>query len=386
MGAFRDFWLGTPQQPVNEIEVRVDQQGEPSPGILPPARILNENVQPREAIKVGTVYRSVSIISTMVSQMHLDVYRDGKKIKTPALIANPIEGESQCSFVQQCVWSLALWGNAYVRLYGTPVSSVEVLDPDAVVVDRDESGRARYWINGKVVDRKKICHMRLDRLPGALLGHGPLQGAVGELRAAIRLDKFMQTWFNTEGIPKGVITTSQQLNPEASRKFIEAWEAFVNEHKNIIMPLGMKYEQLAAKPIELQFQDVAEANVRNIARIFGIPAANLLSSLEGSSMTYTNYIESNLQFMQNTLSRYMNEIEHCLSELLPRSQYVKFNEDELLRMSPEKVWAIKKVQAEVGYYSGEEQREQEGLPPLKKVVDRDPADAPAEKLEGGKTE
>lgn len=360
MGTMKDFWLGKPEP----MQVRVDENGEPSAAILPPARASFINVQPREAMKIGTIYRSVSILSTTISQMELEVFRNGKKLKTPALIANPIDSESQASFVQQIVHSLALWGNAYVRVYGEPVSSVEVLDPDMVTVGRSEEGKVIYFVNGKLVNSKSIRHLKFERMPGADLGHGPLSGAAGELKAAVRLNEFMQTWFNVDTVPRGVIKMTEKLNAEQSKKLAEAWDAFINEHKNIVLPQGVSYEQLANKPMELQYQEVAEANVRNIARVFGIPAAALLTALEGTSMTYTNYVESNLQFMQQTLTRYMQEIEDMLSGLLPTNQKVQFNENQLFRMAPEKEWAIKKMMSDVGYYSGAEQREQEGLPAL----------------------
>lgn len=377
----------------SEIETRATPEGDPSPSILPPARSNVNIVYPKEAARIGTVYRSVNIISTMISQMDLKVYRDGKEIKAPYVIQNPIDGESQSSFVQQVVWSLALWGNCYVRLYGSPATSVEVLDPDTVTVTKDsDTGKTRYWIGSKEIAADKIRHLKFERMPGALYGTGPLSGAVGELQAALLLDKFQQTWFDTTGIPTGLLSTPSALNPTQSAAFVTAWNDFLdNNQKTAILPGGMKYETISAKPMELQYVEVAEANIRNIARIFGIPAANLLSAIEGTSMTYTNYVESNLQFMQNTLSRYMNEIEAFLSSLLPRSQRVQFDESQLLRMAPEKDWAIKKVQYDVGYYDGAEQRKNEGLPALEKkelpkpVVDENPEKANLKKdnLENG---
>lgn len=361
---WNNFWYGEQAQP-KTVEVRVDEEGNPSPAILPPSRSL-VGIGPKEAYKIGTVYRSINIISTMISQMDLVVYRNDKLVNTPLLIKNPIESETQRSFVQQVIWSLALWGNAYIRTFGDPVSSVEVLDPDAVTVTKDpDTGVTLIYVNGK--QAKNIKHLKFETMPGAAYGHGPLSGCEGELKAAYLLDKFQQTWFNTDGIPTGVLTTQATLNPETSKKLVEAWNQFLADNrKTAILPSGMSYESLAAKPIEVQYIEVAEANIRNIARIFGIPAMNLLATIEGSSMTYTNYIEANIQFLQNTLSNYMNAIEDFLSDLLPRSSKVKFNEEQLLRMAPEKLWAVRKVQADVGYFSGEELRKEEGKPALPK--------------------
>lgn len=369
---FKEFWLGKPEPITREnvspqVEERADSNGNPSPAILPPSRTAF-GIGPREAARIGSVYRCVNIISTMISQMPLEVFRDEKKLKTPYLIQNPVEGESQAAFVQEVVWSLALWGNCFVRLYGDPVSSVEVLAPDSVTVTK-ENGKVRYYLGPKEVPADRIRHLKFERMPGELLGHGPLTGCAGELKAAYLLDQFQRTWFDTTGIPKGVLTMpgGSTTNASKSADLVTSWNEFIKGNAGtVILPGGMTYEAIAAKPIEVQYVEVAEANIRNIARIFGIPAANLLSAIEGTSMTYTNQIESNIQFLQNTLSRYMIEIENFLSTLLPRGQRVEFNEEELLRLAPEKLWGVRKVQYEVGYYDGAEQRKEEGKPPLPK--------------------
>lgn len=373
MGFKEFFGFGTYEQfiPVHrdsEEETEVRSSGV---GFIAPSRVAT-GIGPKEAIRIGTVYRCVNIISTMISQMDVKVYRGTKAMAyTPSIIKEPIEGESFSSFVQQTVTSLALWGNAYVRLYGDvdKPSYVRVLDPDDVVCAEDEiTGKVTYWVKGKQVASNRIKHLKLDRLPGELMGHGPLTGSSGVLKSAALLDEFQRTWFDTTGLPKGVLSTDMTLNEQQSADLTEAWNSFVKEHNGtMVLPKGINYVPMTIKPVEAQYLDVAGSNVRDIARIFGVPAANLLSAIDGTSMTYTNYIESNQMFIQNTLSRYIIELEDFLSSLLPRGQRVDFVEESLLKHTPEKLWAMKKIQFDVGYYSGAEQREEEGKEPLPPV-------------------
>lgn len=359
-----------------EQVVRIEQPDSPAtqmrhhvPAYLPVSRTAT-GLGPKEVVRIGTVYRCVNIISTMVSQMDVKVMRGKKEMSyVPMIVREPIEGESFSSFVQQTVMSLALWGNAYIRLVGSDPerpTSVKVLDPDSVVCSEDEiTGKVIYWYKGKVVPSNRIKHLKLDRMPGQLLGHGPLTGASGVIKAAYLLDEFQRTWFDTTGSPKGIINTESQLTQEQSGDLAEAWSNFIEtNHGVIVMPKGVGFEPITIKPAEAQYLDVVSQNIRDIARIFGIPASNLLSSIDGTSMTYTNYVESNIMFLQNTLSRYIKEIEDFMSSLLPRGQQVNFDEESLLRLAPEKLWAMKKIQYDVGYYSGAEQREEEGKEPL----------------------
>lgn len=361
----------------NEVVIPVNQEvmearAHVAPAYLPTSRALT-GIGPKEVVRIGTVYRCVNIISTMVSQMDVKVYR-GKKEMTyvPMIIREPIEGESFSSFIQQVVTSLALWGNAYIRLVGEDPdkpTSVKVLDPDDVVCTEDDiTGKVTYWVKGKVVPSKRIKHLKLDRMPGELLGHGPLTGAAGVIKAAYLLDEFQRTWFDSTGSPKGIISTENHLTPEQTDGLAEAWSEFIREHDGImVLPKGVSYNPTVIKPAEAQFLDVVSQNIRDIARIFGIPASNLLSSIDGTSMTYTNYVESNIMFLQNTLSRYIIEIEDFLSALLPRGQKVNLDEESLLRLAPDKLWQVRKLQFDVGYYAGSEQREEEGKAPLPPV-------------------
>lgn len=381
--AIRDwFGFGEPykrEEYVPVIQAAAHQEAEErafNPALLPPSR-TTISLTPKEVYKIGTVYRSINIISTMISQMELKVYRGEKVVKTiPAVVKSPIAGESQTSFIQQVIWSLALWGNCYIRLYGDPVSSVEVLDPELTFAWKDEKGVLRYRHGDKDIPANRIRHLKFERIPGEINGIGPLTGAKGEIEAAYLLDKFQKKWFDTTGVPKGLLKVPGAFNSAESATFIEAWNKFVSGHAgNVVLPQGMDYQTVNAKPVEVQYHDLAEANIRNIARIFGIPASNLLSAIDGTSMTYTNYIEANIQFMQNTLSRYMKEIEDFFDSILPGSARVRFNEEDLLRLSPEKLWTVKKMQSEVGYYSGAEQRKEEGKKPLPEK----PVDTEAEK-------
>lgn len=339
---------------------------------LPPSRSVT-GIGPKEAVRIGTVYRCVNIISTMISQMDVKVMRGKKEMSyVPAIIKNPIEGESFSSFVQQAVTSLALWGNCYIRLFGEDVarpSYVRVLDPDDVVAVEDNiTGKVTYFVKGKQVPTNRIKHLKLDRMPGQLLGYGPLTGSAGVLKAAYLLDEFQRQWFDVTGMPKGVLNTDLVLNSEQSSDLTESWNDFIASHGGtIVLPKGITYTPTTIKPAEAQYLDVVSQNIRDVCRIFGIPAANMLSSIDGTSMTYTNQIESNIQFIQNTLSRYIIELEDFMTSLLPKGQSVNFDEESLLRLSPEKLWAIKKIQFDTLYYSGTEQREEEGKKPLPPV-------------------
>ena len=103
MGFKEFFGLGN-----KEHFIPLEQRGEVVPEVrdhkplhMAPSRSV-VGIGPKEAIRIGPVYRCVNIISNMVSQMDVKVYRGEKVVKyVPMIVREPIEGESLSSFVQQ---------------------------------------------------------------------------------------------------------------------------------------------------------------------------------------------------------------------------------------------------------------------------------------------
>lgn len=361
-----DFFLGPiPQE--QTIDNATPTQVRSSAATVPPARPSYSVLTPESALGIGAVQRAVSIISTSVAQMDLEVHRDGAVIPSPALIKTPDVNQSQGAFVQETVTSLALHGNAYWRLYrgsNGAVLNVEVLDPDTVSITKEKNKKV-YYIGTETIPAQNIKHLKLFRRPGHDFGYGPVQMNKDELQAALRLRDFVAGWFDKSGIPTGMLTTDMVLNPEEARAFAEAWKDFLRESGGTaVMSQGLRYEALMLKPAEAQFVEVQQEAIKSIARIFGITAMDMLAELGGTSQTYLNLEQSNMTFMQKTLSRYMNEIEDALSDLLPRGQKVRFKEEMLLRMDTKTKVEVQKTQIEAGLRTANELRAEEGLAPL----------------------
>lgn len=350
--------------------------GGPAAGVIPPARSTTPFLGPEQALSIGAVHRAISILTASVSQMTLGVYRDDVELKTPAIIKTPNFNDSQTAFLEETVYSLAAYGNAYWRVYGDypNVANLEVLDPASVTVTEERGGR-KYWIGADEVPAKNIKHLKLFRKPGHLKGYGPIQHGQSELIAAMKLRSFADNWFGSSAIPTGMLTTDATLSPQEAKEFAEAWNRFLNENNGTaVMSQNMRYEYLGIKPAEAQFLEVQNAHVQGIARLFGVPAVLLGSGLEGTSTTYVNAQELNIQFLQTTLVKYMNEIEEAFSSLLPRGQTVEFKEDSLLRMNTLTQVEVQAKQIDSGLRTANEIRKQEGLPPLstpKPVVEQE---------------
>jgi len=335
---------------------------------VPPKRPTTLEITPESALGIGTVYRSVDIITTTVSSLELGVYRNGIELVSPPIIRTPDVNQHASAFVQETVWSLATYGNAYWKVYGSDPknpASLEVLDPSVVSITRHEkTGEKRYWVGNDDLTGK-IKHLKLQRMAGRDYGVGPIQMAKSELTAALKLRQFADNWFDVSGVPTGVLTTDMQLNAAQAAQFAEQWNEFIKTGGGtVVLSAGLSYEAIRLKPAEAQFLEIQQANNVNIARLFGIPTMHLNVEMGGTSMTYMNLEQTNILFIQNTLVRYMNEIEVALSDFLPRGQRVQFKEEGLLRSDTVTKWKVLQTQVDVGYTSGNELREAEGKAPL----------------------
>lgn len=377
MGIFsRLFGFEEPYEEFREGSTGSAGGTSPLPGVRPP-RLPDVELTVDSALGIGPVYRSVEIISNMVSGMSWAAYKNGEKLKRqPLLVRDP--GRDQAQPLTRVIWettySLVVWGNAYWRVSGSgATAAIEVLSGDPMhmsMVPTDDGKTYVYKYNrpdgkgSKTFAMSEIKHLKNMSKPGYLVGFGPIQACQSELLGMLRLRAYADNFFTTSGVPNGYLTTDLDLDPEQAQKLMDAWKAYIEKNNMGVLDNGTKYEYSHIDPAKAQFVEVQLAMVVNIARIFGIPAMHLLAELSGTSMTYTNLEQSTILFLQNTLQKYMTEIEQAISSILGPGIEVKFNEDDLLRMDHTTKWTVRQIQNDIGYSTGAQMRRDDGEEPL----------------------
>ena len=353
-------------EPFHERAGSVGSAGGDSPLVVPPPRLPNVELTTDTALSIGPVYRSVDIITTMVSGLSWSAYKDGIELGSqPALVKRPSLNDPLNAFLEETTYSLAVYGNAYWLVTGkSPYESLQVLAPERMTLWRDDNNRVHYNYDGKELDAKRVKHLKFFRKPGHLYGYGPIQLCQSELLASLKLRAYADNWFSGSGVPTGYLSTNMPMNADMAQDYIDAWKAFVEKNNIAVLGDDLKYVHLNISPKDAMYVEVQLGMVVNIARIFGIPAMHLLAELTGTSNTYFNLEQSNLVFLQQTLSKYMTEIEQALSSLLPRGTEVRFNESDLLRLDEKTKWDTRKLQADIGYTNGDELRKNDGKEPL----------------------
>lgn len=341
-----------------------------NPAVLPPSREAYLGLSPRNAMGLEAVYRALSILETAAKQLTIDAWR-GKDLldPVPAIVRRPNLGSTQSRFIVDTVASLAQRGNAYWLITRGPndqILTLDVLPPLEVTPKQDPQTKIiDYTYQGKLYARRDMCHLKLLTVAGQVEGLGPIQAARQSLAGALDLAGYASSLVNGGGIPTGILTSDQAISPSLAKETRDEWNATQGIGKGIaVLGKGTKFQVLSLKPEEIQFLETQNFNVTQISRLFGIPARLMLAPVEGSSTTYANAQQEDLQFVKWTLMDYLREIETALTDILPHGQTARFNLDALLRTDTLSRYQAHQIGINAGFLTTNEVRAIEGLPPL----------------------
>jgi HK97 family phage portal protein len=293
------------------------------------------------------------------------------KVENPVLVNNPSLDQNRRDFLFQTVADLALQGNAYwFKNYGSngqvnnltilPAASVMPSYPKTIDGAIDYSTIVYDYL-GKRYTKREIEHLRIFSLPGQLLGLSPIASCYKDISAAIDLRDYAGNWFTSAGVPTGVLKTNTMINKAEADEVTANWHNKQQNRQVAVLGNGFDYQQIALSPRDALFTEVQDQQIQAVARLFGIPARLLLTSVPGASDTYTNLQDENQVFYRHTLMAYTDSITDALSNCLPRGNRVEFDFEHLFKADVAARYDYYKTAIESGILSAEEVRTKEGL-------------------------
>jgi HK97 family phage portal protein len=324
--------------PTQPLEKR-DAPSIPPPGYV--ARTPGAPVTIETALSLSVVYRSVSVLATIISQLELTVSTvTGKPLKTlPDRIARPDYQIPLSEFLKKTVTSLATYGNAYWRLWRTTETAMpdrlEVLNPNSVSIEYDADDNKVYVYkgrNGNVVRLQpwQVSHLKLmvSFETNVDYGSGPIQRCAEEIQHALDLRDYARRVFDE--YPSGIVSVEGYLDEDMRAEYKAAWYAEqVNGERIKFIGNKASYQQLEQNPETTQYVSAQRLADAKVARAFGMPP-NMVLVEDVSNKTYQNLQDVDRAFIRNTVEEYLTVIESAFSDLLfPKT--VKFNTDAWLR-------------------------------------------------------
>jgi HK97 family phage portal protein len=332
-------------------------------------------VTPSSALSLTAVYRAIQIIGTPISKMTINTYRFATgielKIENPVLVNNPSLDQNRRDFLFQTVTDLALEGNAYwLKNFGSngqvnnltilPASAVSPSYPKMVDGTTDYSVIVYDYL-GKRYTKQEIEHLRIFSRAGVLKGISPIASCYKDISAAIDLRDYAGNWFTSAGVPTGVLKTNSMINKAEADEVTANWHNKQQNRQVAVLGNGFDYQQIALSPRDALFTEVQDQQVQTIARLFGIPPRLLLTSVPGSSDTYSNLQDENQVFFRHTLMAYSDAITDALSNCLPRGTRVEFDFEHLFKADVAARFDYYKTAIEAGILTAEEVRDKEGI-------------------------
>jgi HK97 family phage portal protein len=275
-------------------------------------------------------------------------------------------------WLHRCVTSLALRGNAYGLHvsrdgFGFP-TAIDWLDPNRVACD-DRPGETGWLVDGRSVPRSDILHIPLFALPGERVGLSPISSFARTVGVGLQAQTYASEWFQAGGFPPGTFRNTAKTITQEEASIIKArTTAAIRSREVLTFGSDWEYTAISVPPEEAQFVETMKMTTNQIASIYGIPP-EMIGGESGSSMTYANVEQQQINFVMFTLRPWLVSLETAFSSILPERQYVKFNSDALIRADLKTRWEVNKLRVDMGAASINEIRLQEDQPPLPKGGD-----------------
>jgi HK97 family phage portal protein len=320
-------------------------------------------VSQESALKLSVVYRCLTLISGTIASMPQDIVRKRDEVRVPvdrppawAEVPNPEQNSYE--FRERVEESMLMDGNAFILItardfQGFP-AELWTLNPRQTAVKRGPDGKIFFeWMGDTRFTRfgpdrplGDVLHIKLNTA-GGIRGLSPIELARQSIGLGLATEKHGSKFFGNGQTMSGVIQLPAGT-PALSREHIglmrETWEAehagTDKAHRPGILTGGATWQGISVTNEEAQFLETRGFQVEDIAsRIYGVPP-HLVGLTEKQTSWGTGVEQQGIAFVRYTLMPHIVRLETALSSLLPRGQFVKLNQRELLR-------ADSKTEAEV---------------------------------------
>jgi len=335
------------------------------------------NVTTKKSFEIVAFFSAVSLISDTISTLPCGAYlRIGPTRRPlnprPVWLDQPdIDLSTRAAFFQQVFSSLLVHGNSYTRVFrdaqGQVVNLVN-LNPEKVEVERSKVGRKIYKYEGenKPLTSDDVIHIVDLILPGELKGLSRVETLKQSLGLNIALSDYAARFFGTGASASGVIEFPGNLTSEQAKQLADGFDARHRNgsrraHKTGVLSGGAKFVATQTDPERSQALESRKFAVEEIARAFNVPLH--LLGVPGTA-SYASVEQNNLQFVSMTLRPLAEKVEAAFSRLLPGDAFIKFQFGDLLRADLEARIRSYSVGAQAGFYSTNDIRRLEDLPPV----------------------
>jgi len=296
------------------------------------------------AMRNSGVWACLRLRANVLSTMPVDVMRDvagvNTTLKTPPVLVEP--GGSKVG-IQEWLYStqvdLDRAGNdvgIITKVDGNGLPARIDLQPINEVVFKIRDGEIyKFKIGKKEYDPDVIWHEKQYTISGLPFGLSPIAYAAWTLGEYQSIQEYATTWFDEGGKPSAVLKQlKQKVDKDQAQIVKDNFKQTTSNGDVFVTGMDWEYTPLQAQQATMEWLAAKGSGIVDVARFLDCPADLIDAQVSGSSVTYANVVQRNLQFLVLHLGPAVARRENALSKLLARPRFVKLNAGALLRMDP----------------------------------------------------
>ncbi|WP_412033143.1 phage portal protein [Nitratireductor aquimarinus] len=301
------------------------------------------------ALRVPAVLHAVRLISETVGSLPCKLYRDTDDSKETAkehdgyrLTNNRVNPWTSASQLRvELTTDSLLFGAGYakvVRVGDDRPFELHRLPPGTVQRHTENDGEPYYIVQREHGQQERLSYRDILYVP-AFGGTSPINLGKDAIGVSMSLERHASKFFGSGTRPSGIISNDKAAGGESGAKTIgnilkswRAWQSNANGDP-LILDAGWKFDQPTMTSTDAQFLEHRLEQVREIARIFGVPPHMLY---ELSRATWSNAEQMAASFLQLCLRPWLDRWQDTyatvlLSEDERDDHYFEFVIDDLQR-------------------------------------------------------
>ncbi|MFQ5347358.1 MAG: phage portal protein [Rhodothalassiaceae bacterium] len=335
--------------------------------------------------------RSVRLVAECAASVPFHVIEGGRRLEAHPLadlLAAPNPMSSGRELLERIYAFLLLAGNAYVERVDGPDGrplELHVLRPDRISIRTGPQGWPvgydyrvgtvhRHFPVDPVSGRAPLLHLRsfnplddhlgLSALTAAAMGVD-IHNAAGSWNKAL-LDNAARPSGALVFEPRegGADVLSEEQVARLKAEMAEHFQGAANAGRPFLLEGGLKWQQMAFSPADMDFINAKHVAAREIALAFGVPP--MLLGIPGDN-TYANYQEANRAFWRLTLLPLIDKVLVALARWLGEDfgpgVGLAADLDALPALAPERAAHWARLEG-AGFLTVNEKRAAVGLEPI----------------------
>ena len=306
-----------------------------------------EVVDAESAMGLIAVQAAVRLLVNDIRSLPVDVYRGSgsrrAEISKPAWMLTPNllnPNYTWTDYVGQIVYSMLTEGESFTRCFPDTraLSGVGVIPATSILDIKADALQVTYHTaTGPALTPNEVVHIPWVLPPGKLRGLNPIEAAAEGLGIGLASDRFTGRFFG-EGatlsgwieFPAGAEPTDEQVKG-IKADFRRKHQGARRSHAVGALTGGAKYVPFDYNNKDAQLQELRDAIVEDVARLFGIPP-HMLGSQKPGAVGYASVEQRSIDYVTHAVLPIVNRIEAGHNRLLRGGEtYLKFNVNGLLR-------------------------------------------------------